>query len=236
MEYEEMVKYLIDSGSQVIATTLTITCIDCFSSRLDIHPIHLAIYQNNFQILEILLNELSSEYIENKSINDLIDHNGLNPLHLAIYNQCIDSIRLLHKRGADINHVTDAVKYPLIWAMETYEIADEVIEVLLEMNADTNRIDIDNTLSPLIVAIVSDRYELVKLLLKYGADMNQKFDDSFTNPVKIAIDYYRENQNGMSFTDESDQMRCILFNYDFIPNISLRWTYTAGSPRSRCVS
>jgi len=106
--------------------------------------------------------------------------------------------------------------------METYEIADEVIEVLLEMNADTNRIDVDNTLSPLIVAIVSDRYELVKLLLKYGADVNQKFDDSFTNPVKIAIDYYRENQNGMSFTDESDQMRCILFNYDFIPNISLR--------------
>jgi len=107
--------------------------------------------------------------------------------------------------------------------METYEIADEVIEMLLEMNADTNRIDADNTLSPLIVAIVSDRYELVKLLLKYGADVNQKFDDSFTNPVKIAIDYYRENQNGMTFTDEFDQMRFLItISRIIIPNISLR--------------
>ncbi len=176
MEYEEMVKYLLESGAHVVATAETNAIIlESYSNHFDINPIHLSIYQNNFQILKILLNELSNEYIENKSINELLDHNGLNPLHLAIYNQCTKSMRLLHKRGADINHITETVKFPLIWAMETYEISDEVIEVLLEMNVETNKVDVENTLSPLIVAIVSDRYELVKLLIKYGADVNQKF-------------------------------------------------------------
>ena len=186
MEYDEMVKCLINYGALVEPQT----------KNIDIHPIHLSLYQNSTLILRVLLDQLSLEYIGKKSINDLIDKNGLNPLHLAIYNQSIECINLLYDFGADINHLTESVRYPLIWAMETFEISDELIEHLLQLKADPNVVDNFNGISPLIVAIVSDKHELVNLLIKYGADVNQKFDESYTNPLKIAIDYYLENQNG----------------------------------------
>lgn len=186
MEYDEMVSCLISYGAQVEPKT---QCID-------IHPIHLAMYQNNIPILQLLLSQLSPEYKSKKSLNDLIEKNGLNPLHLAVYNQCIESIDLLYEYGADINHLTDSVRCPLIWAMETFEIADEIIEHLLDLKADPNVLDHFNGISPLIVAIVADKHELVDLLLEHGADVNQKFEDSYTNPLKIAIDYYLENLNG----------------------------------------
>lgn len=184
MEYESMLNYLITCGAS------------SSTNPNEIHPIHLSLYQNNISLLRILLDQLSGSFVQNKLINDLTDNNGLNPLHLAVYNQCTESIRLLYRYGGDINHLTSEVKYPLIWAMETYEIDDRVIEYLLELGGDVNKIDPANTLSPLIVAIISDRYELVRLVLKHGANVNQKFEDSYTNPLKIAIDFYRENQNG----------------------------------------
>lgn len=186
MEYEEMVKCLIKFGTSVE-----------LPEKTDIDSIHLAMYQNNLIVLKILLPELSENYVKKKSINKLVDQNGLNPLHLAVYNQCIESIQLLYNHGADINDYEDtAVKWPLIWAMETFDISEKTIECLLELDCDPNLIDEASSISPLIVAIVSDRFDLVKLLINYGANVNQKFADSYINPLKIAIDYFRENSNG----------------------------------------
>ena len=113
-----------------------------------------------------------------------------------VYNQSIEAIHMLYEYGGDINHATETVKYPLIWAMETFEIANQVIECLLKLNVDVNIADQFNNISPLILAIILDRYELVEMLLNCGADVNMKFDDSYTTPLRIAVDYYRENTNG----------------------------------------
>ena len=184
MEYEEMVKCLMDYGASIKPFDL-----------VEIHPIHLALYQNNRVILKLLLDSVSPIDVENKSINQLIDHNGLNPLHIAIYNQSIECIDLLYKAGADFNIVSNWVSYPLIWAMEIADISDEVISHLISLNADPNVVDEVQGISPLILSIMSDRIELVKLLLASGADVNQTFEDPSLSALTIAIDYFTENNN-----------------------------------------
>jgi len=158
MEYEEMVKFLLDNGSR-----LSFDNID----RSDIHPLHLSLYQNNATILKILLDKLNDKEIKNKSINKLIDKNGFNPLHLAIFNQNIEAIDLLYEAGADFNHRVESVSYPLIWAMETGDVSDELIGHLLSLGANPNLIDQAQGVSPLNVAILTNKIELVKLLGKF---------------------------------------------------------------------
>lgn len=155
MEYEEMVKCLLDN-----ITDLNLDNID----KSDIHPIHLTLYQNNPIILKILLEKLNEKDVKNKSINKLIDKNGFNPLHLAIFNQNIEAIDLLYKSGADINHRVESVSYPLIWAMETFDAGDDLIAHLLSLGADPNLIDQTQGISPLNVAILTNKTDLVKLL------------------------------------------------------------------------
>ncbi len=155
----------------------------------------MALYQNNTTILKTLLKGLNEKDKKANALNDLVDYNGLNPLHLAIYNQNIESIDLLYEVGANINHKSTSINYPLIWAMDIFEISDQIIERLLELNADPNVVDQTQGVSHLIIAIMSDRINLVNLLIKYKADVNLTFDDPNINALKIAIDYYSENTN-----------------------------------------
>lgn len=157
MEYEEMVKCLLENDTELSLENL---------DKSDIHPIHLTLYQNNPVILKILLDKLNEKDIKTKSINKLIDKNGFNPLHLAIFNQNIEAIDLLYKFGADINHRVESVSYPLIWAMETFDVSDDLIAHLLALGADPNLIDQTQGVSPLNVAILTNKLELVKLLSK----------------------------------------------------------------------
>ena len=93
----------------------------------------------------------------------MLDKNGFNPLHLAIFNQNIEAINLLYDFGADINQRLDSVSYPLIWSMETFDVTYELIEHLLSLGADPNLVDQTQGVSPLNVAILTNKIDLVKL-------------------------------------------------------------------------
>lgn len=93
---------------------------------------------------------------------------GYSPLYYAIKCGHVDAVQLLIEHGANINIRYNKDKYiPLITAL-TYGHLD-CTRCLLENGADPNI----GTL-PLIYALDGghNRYELVKLLLKYGACIN----------------------------------------------------------------
>jgi ankyrin repeat protein len=209
MEYEDMVKCLLGNG-----TTLNLEPTDLS----DIHPIHLTLYQNNSVILKILLDKLNEKkQVKNKSINKLLDKNGFNPLHLAIFNQNIEAINLLYDFGADINQRLDSVSYPLIWSMETFDVTYELIEHLLSLGADPNLVDQTQGVSPLNVAILTNKIDLVKLLIQYGANVNQSFDDQSNSSLKLAIELASQHNNDTSIIEvllESGADVNLNFNYN----------------------
>jgi ankyrin repeat protein len=89
------------------------------------------------------------------------------------YAQNAETIRLLVKQGADINHIDGYSR--LIEAVENGE--SEVVRTLLELGADPN---VSSTkLSALHTAVLHDQLEIMQLLLEAGANPNSKYDEWF---------------------------------------------------------
>ena len=177
MEYKEMVNLLLYYGS-------TITPIETD----ELHSIHLALYQNNTHILKMLLSQLSERDIKNNSINRLFDNSGLNPLHIAIFNQNNEAIDALVMVGADVNYNSKTAGNTLIWALESLDLNENMLLKVLSMGADPNYMEQVGRLTPLGVAILINRPDLVKVLAKNGANLNQSFGEPSTTPIKYSID------------------------------------------------
>lgn len=102
---------------------------------------------------------------------------GVPPLFAAIQNNLHNEVVELLNEGADVN-----VKYkgvaPLIFSV--YQNDDKLVEILLKYDAKPDIIDKDELYSPLSSACVVNRISTVKLLLRYGADVNYQYNKSET--------------------------------------------------------
>ncbi|XP_008549392.1 putative ankyrin repeat protein RF_0381 [Microplitis demolitor] len=124
-----------------------------------VSPLHLAIQQNNYQIIEYL--------IANGADVDA-NCNGATPLYVAVDKKYKDVIKLLIKNNAKVNVETrpKSLIHLLNWS-SSFKIAD----ILLDAGADIDQ-DVDGT--PLHHAIVSKLESMVEYLINNGADVNLK--------------------------------------------------------------
>jgi ankyrin repeat protein len=154
-----------------------------------INSLHLALYQNNNTILSMLLSQLSCEEIDSGVIHQLSDDRGYNPIQIAVYYGNEEALSLLQSHGVDFNFNESSSTQILIWALESIDIPIKIIECLLSLGSNPNCIDKTHGYSPLMVAVLADRKDLVELLIKHDADVNKTIDNpSACCALQIAID------------------------------------------------
>ncbi|XP_017158157.1 ankyrin repeat and SOCS box protein 15b isoform X1 [Poecilia reticulata] len=132
-------------------------------------PIHRAAYEGHTLVLRTLIPVTTKRAIR---------LSGQSPVHSAADGGQTECLQLLIQNGFDINtqldkHISenygDLRKTPLYFAVSNGDVT--CAEILLEAGART---DLD-PLRCILVAIRAERYELVKLLLSYGAEVNCYF-------------------------------------------------------------
>ncbi|XP_053594089.1 uncharacterized protein LOC103577382 [Microplitis demolitor] len=132
--------------------------------------LHSAASIKSRSIIKLLLKR---KYFENVDFQDI---DGKTPLHLAVQNLRLKTVKLLLKHNANANVVDKKMWTPLLCAIHIpYQLA--MVETLLEHKADANCINKDG-LTPLFIAASHTCDEYIQMLLKYGADLNLKIGDS----------------------------------------------------------
>jgi ankyrin repeat protein len=84
----------------------------------------------------------------------------------------MDYAKLLIKYGVDVNEKDKKGKTALIWAIENGSI--KITQMLLDAGAGANTPDSVYGATPLMVAAQKDSNETLRLLLRFGADVNRK--------------------------------------------------------------
>ncbi|XP_062299897.1 ankyrin repeat and SOCS box protein 15-like [Scomber scombrus] len=151
-------------------------------------PIHRAAYEGHFLVLRTLI-PLTTERA--------IRLSGQNPVHSAADGGQVESLKLLIEKGFDVNalldtHISenygDLRKSPLYFAVSNGDMT--CAEVLLAAGART---DLD-PLRCILVSVRAERYELVQLLLSYGAEVNCYFRVISNTVFPTALQYCLRDQ------------------------------------------
>ncbi len=116
-------------------------------------PLQLAVDRNYKEVVKLLL-------AKGANVNAKPENSGGTPLSLAAANSNADIVKLLLAAGADVNGDQGDGTPPLIEASRIG--SKEVVKLLLAKGADIKG---DRGVSALLVAIESDREEVVELLL-----------------------------------------------------------------------
>ncbi|KAI0545222.1 hypothetical protein F4679DRAFT_485269 [Xylaria curta] len=135
---------------------------DTNSQQRQLHQLHEAVDQGNFQLIhQILANGIDLEQTNAA---------GSKPLYLAVELGSPDIVALLLQAGADVESF-NASSQECSTALQRAVDGDrmEIAELLLKHGADVNSID-PRGRTPLLTAIKNRTPEMVELLLRYGAD------------------------------------------------------------------
>lgn len=122
--------------------------------------------------------------IELEADINIIDFNGMTPLHKASKKSNIEIIEMLLSAGVDVNVYDEKNNSPLYYAMFDSENLDIVLK-LIEAGADVN-IGISFGESPLHVAINNENIDLFKILIEAGHNINIYNEDG-EMPIHTAI-------------------------------------------------
>lgn len=99
-----------------------------------------------------------------------LDKRGRTALYLACYDYKVDSAKTLVANGAEIN--ISGEYNPLDMASSNSYYGTEIVELLLENNADVNLICRGTQVTPLMGALHQKKTAALKLLLNAGANTN----------------------------------------------------------------
>ncbi|KAK4442332.1 ankyrin repeat-containing domain protein [Podospora aff. communis PSN243] len=108
---------------------------------------------------------------------------ALNP---AIWNRDEDMVRLILARGVDVNRVSSHGERSLICAINAHRQGDKIVELLLEHGADVNLQGEEKLETPLFTAIERSKYDLVRLLLDYGARLHAS-SNNYSSALHCAV-------------------------------------------------
>ena len=101
-----------------------------------------------------------------------IAYNGLSPICIAATKGHKDAVMALVKHAANLTHLKDKWHYPLgvtaFWGTDNVE---EITKLLINRGACINPATNDQKSSPLMLAVHRGRYEVVNILVEYGADI-----------------------------------------------------------------
>ncbi|XP_048358145.1 ankyrin repeat and SOCS box protein 15 isoform X2 [Sphaerodactylus townsendi] len=148
-------------------------------------PIHRAAYEGHYLALKYLIPVTSTTAIRKS---------GQSPIHSAADGQNPQCLELLIENDFDVNaslanHISqsydDERKTALYFAVSNNDILST--EILLQAGADPNK----DPLNCLLVAVRAGNYEIVRLLLSYGANVNCYFnlvnDTHFPSAIQYAL-------------------------------------------------
>jgi ankyrin repeat protein len=119
-----------------------------------------------------------TQLLDTVDVNARFGGNGDTALHRAAARGHLRAVTLLLDRGASVNAVDDEGTTPLTAA--TYRGHKKVVKVLLERGAAVDAQEMRYRLNSLTHAVGRNDKELVKLLLRYGADPLLKAADGRT--------------------------------------------------------
>ncbi|XP_027720870.1 ankyrin repeat and SOCS box protein 3 isoform X1 [Vombatus ursinus] len=144
-------------------------------------PIHEAAYHNSVECLRLLIRSDSSErYVKMKTFE------GSCALHLSASRGFLMITKILLEAGADANETTLEETTPLFLAVENGHV--DVVKLLLRHGADVNGSHSMCGWNALHQAAFQEYTELIKLLLKKGA--NKECQDDFgITPLFVAAQY-----------------------------------------------
>ncbi|XP_062934804.1 ankyrin repeat and SOCS box protein 3 isoform X2 [Cynocephalus volans] len=144
-------------------------------------PIHEAAYHNSIECLRMIIHADSSDnYIKTKTFE------GFCALHLAASQGHWKIVQILLDAGADPNEATLEETTPLFLAVENGQI--DVLRLLLRHGADVNGSHSMCGWNSLHQASFQENAEIVKLLLKKGANKECR-DDFGITPLFVAAQY-----------------------------------------------
>lgn len=180
-----------------------------------ISPLHLAIKNGHQEIAELFLNRRADINVKDENeerpfyyavrynqvpliklfleygcnINAVIGAIKEKPIHVAVANQCMETIIFLLDRGADINAISTNHTTPLHIATR-YDYP-EIVEYLVKKGADTRSKEKATMATPLHLAAEHGHLQCASILLKYGADINERGFGKYT-PLHTAMWHKQE--------------------------------------------
>ena len=116
-------------------------------------------------------------------ITDLIS-----PLMVAAQGSSLETIKILIKHGANVNHVIRGGETPLFAAIRRN--SAEITKLLIENGANVNH-KTDTGDSLIVMAVILNNLEIIKLLLDNGVNFDQQYAINGSNrqftPLEIAL-------------------------------------------------
>jgi len=155
--HAEIVELLIDNGARI----------DVFGTFTNETILHSAVIHKHIEIVKLLLARGADVNVQDMYLKT--------PLHKAAEFGYIAIAQLLIENGADVNAIHkfgetalyEAIKSSYFQAIRSVK----MVELLLDHGVDVNAIVCDEKkLTPLLWAVIQRQKEIVKLLLKRGAD------------------------------------------------------------------
>lgn len=146
-----------------------------YKERFERYPVHRAICANNYQLIMQLL---TTEHINQ------FDYFAKTPIYYAIIIGSVKIVDYLYQRGARVD-IVDGFNQPGL-LIAIYNEDYPMIEYLLKRRAKVNEIFYGR--SYLYRAILRNNYEIAKLLIDYGADVNY-IDNRHRTIYSYALDY-----------------------------------------------
>jgi ankyrin repeat protein len=150
------VRSILDGGARNAAADMP----DVDGSR----PLHWAVRADQVEIAKLLLQSGADANAQNRL--------GVTPLYLAAVNGNPAMIAALVKAGADVNQVDKTGESILMTASRTGDA--ESVRVLLEAGANPSFAEAQLQLTPLMLAAHGGHHEIVRHLLKHGADLSAR--------------------------------------------------------------
>ena len=144
-------------------------------------PLHMACYWGHVDIAQLL--------IEQGADIDQTTGEGSTPLSIAVGHGNVDVAHLLIERGADVIQATDDGRSPLFQACERLQHDDEmavVARLLIERGADVSQARDDGG-SPLLMACWHSNVNIVRLLLRGGADIHRAVTSAPNHPDIVGM-------------------------------------------------
>ena len=100
---------------------------------------------------------------------DIASKSGLYPIHSAVSGGNLEVVRYFLERGVSVDLPEMSTKWTPLMRGMVVGTSQEIVELLLEQGASTGARD-DEYTTPLMLAVINGREELVQLLLNHGSD------------------------------------------------------------------
>ena len=175
---KRVTKQLIKAGANINQNIDNNTIIE------DLNPLFLAVLNNDLEMVKLLIER-------GANVNIKTQH-GETILPAAMFDADLEIVKLLINEGVDVNNFSKMGMTPLLFVTSVPE-SKRVIEVtklLIEAGAKVNIKDKKLGMTPLMYASKIGNENIVKILLKSGANLSQT-----NNKGETALDLAKENKN-----------------------------------------